>query len=134
MMIAEQSLGSDCMRSAGGNSHGFIAGGNEGILVAGSSAFAGLDELDHEALSDWLARAGLRGIDAALDISARPWGVRGAGIVIGVFDTGEDRASWLIVGRHAEWTLARCGDGFVSDVMTSLPAALRLIDDGRVVV
>jgi hypothetical protein len=66
-----------------------------------------------------------------MDLSVRPWGVNGAGVIIGVFDAGEDRASWLIVGHSAGWTLARCGDGFISDVMISLPAALALIDTGR---
>jgi ABC-type uncharacterized transport system permease subunit len=121
------------MRFAASSSVGFIAGGNEGIWVAGSSVFAGLDDGDREVLSHWLARAGFRGIDAAIDLSVRPWGVSGAGVIIGVFDAGEDRASWLIVGHHAEWTLARCCDGLISDVMTSLPAALALIDAGRVV-
>jgi hypothetical protein len=101
--------------------------------VAGLSAFAGLDEADHEVLSRWLARAGFRGIDAAIDLSARPWGVSSAGVIVGVFDAGEDRASWLIVGYHAGWTLARCSDGFISDVMTSLPAVLALIDAERAV-
>jgi hypothetical protein len=66
-----------------------------------------------------------------MDLSIRPWGVNGAGVIIGIFDTGEDRASWLIVGHNTGWTLARCGDGFISDVMTSLPAVLALIDAER---
>jgi hypothetical protein len=112
---------------------GFTAGGDKGTWVAESSTFVGLDDADQQILADWLARAGARGIDAAMDLSVRPWGVSGAGVIIGVFDTGEDRASWLIVGHHTGWTLARCGDGLISDVMTSLPAVLALIDAGRVV-
>jgi hypothetical protein len=105
----------------------------KGTWVAGSSTFAGLDEADRQMLSGWLTHARARGIDAVMDLSVRPWGVSGAGVIVGVFNAGEDRASWLIVGHGTGWTLARCGDGFVSDVMTSLPAVLALIDAGRVV-
>ncbi len=128
-----QSLGPDGMSFAASNGVGFTVGEYEGTWVAGSSTFAGLDDADQQILSEWLARAGARGIDAAIDLSVRPWGVHDAGVIIGVFDAGEDRASWLIVGHNAGWTLARCGDGFISDVMTSLPAVLALIDAGRVV-
>jgi hypothetical protein len=34
--------------------------------------------------------AGARGIDAATDLSVRPWGVTGAGAIVGVFDAGND--------------------------------------------
>jgi hypothetical protein len=115
------------------NGVGFTVGGDEGTWVAGSSTFVGLDDADQQILSDWLVRAGARGIDAAVDLSVRPWGVGGAGVIIGIFDAGEDRASWLVVGHNTGWTLARCGDGFISDVMTSLPAVLALIDAGRAV-
>jgi hypothetical protein len=100
--------------------------------VAALSTFAGLDDADREALSTWLRGAGARGIDAAMDLSMRPWGVSGTGAIIGVFDAGEDRAAWLIVSQHTGWALARCADGFVSDVMNSLPSALALIDAQRV--
>lgn len=66
-----------------------------------------------------------------MDLSVRPWGVSNVGAIIGVFDTGQDKASWLIVGSGSGWALARCADGFVSDVMTSLPAILALIDAHR---
>jgi len=116
-----------------GSGVGFNAGGAKGTWVAGSSAFAGLDDADRQILSGWLERARARGIDAVVDLSVRPWGVGGTGVIVGVFDAGEDRASWLIVGHRTGWTLARCGDGFISEVMTSLPAVLALIDAGRVV-
>jgi hypothetical protein len=109
----------------------FTTSGGEEAWVPGSPTFAGLDEDDQQILSAWLDRAGARGIDAALDLSVRPWGVSGVGAIIGVFGAGEDRASWLIVGHGPGWTLARCADGFVSDVMSSLPAILALIDADR---
>jgi hypothetical protein len=121
------------MNLAASNGVGFTVGDNRGTWVAGSSTFAGLDDADQQILADWLARAGGRGIDAAMDLSVRPWGVSGAGVIIGVFVAGEDCASWLIVGHNAGWTLARCGDGFISDIMTSLPAVLALIDASRMV-
>jgi hypothetical protein len=114
----------------------FIAGGIEETWVPGLPIFRGLDEADRQILSAWLSRVGSagggsRGIDAAMDLSVRPWGVSGVGAIIGVFEPGQDRASWLIVGHGSGWTLARCADGFVSDVMSSLPAVLMLIDADR---
>ncbi len=50
-------------------------------------------------LSDWLDHAGARGIDAAMDLSVRPWGVAGAGAIVGVFEAGKEKASWLLL-RH----------------------------------
>ncbi len=91
----------------------------------------GLDDADQDTLSAWLSRAAARGIDAAIDLSVRPWGVSGVGAIIGVFDVGRDQASWLIVGHGCDWTLARCADGFISPVMISLPAVLALIDADR---
>lgn len=102
--------------------------------MPGLPTFTGLDDADRHILSAWLHRAGARGIDAAMDLSVRPWGVSGVGAIIGVFDVGQDRASWLIVGHGSGWTLARCADGFISDEMTSLPAVLALIDADRTVV
>jgi hypothetical protein len=107
------------------------AGRGEETWVPGSPTFAGLDDADRHILSDWLDRAGARGIDAAMDFSVRPWGVTGAGAIIGVFHAGHDKASWLIVRHGSGWTLARCRDSFVSDVMISLPAILALIDADR---
>jgi hypothetical protein len=99
--------------------------------VPGSSTFAALEDADQRILSEWLTGAAARGVDAAMDLTVRPWGVTGVGTIIGVFDAGEDRASWLIVKHGSGWTLARCGDGFVSDVLASLPAVLALLDAGR---
>jgi hypothetical protein len=102
----------------------------EETWVPRAQTFVGLDDADRQALSDWLQRAGVRGIDA-MDLSVRPWGVTGAGAVVGVFEAGKDRASWLVVRHGSGWTLARCSDGFVSDVMASLPAILSLIEVDR---
>jgi len=111
----------------------FTAGRGKESWVPEAGTFVGLDEADRQVLSDWLDRAGARGIDAAMDFSVRHWGVGGAGVVVGVFEAGRDKASWLVVRSGTGWVLARCADGFVSDVMTSLPAALALIDADRTV-
>jgi hypothetical protein len=126
-------LGTAYIRPAVGKGIRFTNGGGEESWVPGSPTFTGLDDANRQVLSDWLDRAGVLGIDAALDLSVRPWGVSGAGAIVGVFAGGDDRASWLIVGHGSGWTLARCADGFVSDVMTSLPAVLALIDADRAI-
>ncbi len=117
--------------SAISNGIRFTSGRGEETWVSGSPTFAGLDDADRHFLSAWLDCARARGIDAALDLSVRPWGISGAGVIIGVFSEGQDQASWLIVGHGCRWTLARCADGFVSEEITSLPAVLALIDADR---
>ena len=66
-----------------------------------------------------------------MDLSVRPWGIAGAGAIVGVFEAGKEKASWLLLRHWSGWTLARCADGFVSDAMMSLPAILALIDADR---
>jgi hypothetical protein len=108
----------------------FTAGRDEGTWVPGAGTFAGLDTSDRQVLSDWLDRAGARGIDVVMDLSLRPWNIAGVHAIVGVFEAGKGSASWLVVQAGSGWLLARCQDGFVSDEMTSLPAALALIDTG----
>ncbi len=99
--------------------------------VPRAQTYVGLDEADRLVLLDWLDEAGSWGIDAAMDLSVRPWGIAGAGAIVGVFEAGKEEASWLLLRHWAGWTLARCADGFVSDAMMSLPAILALIDADR---
>jgi hypothetical protein len=120
--------------SAISNGVRFTTGGSEVTWVPGPPTIMGLDDADRRILSAWLSAARARGIDAAMDLSVRPWGVSGVGAIIGVFDIGQDRASWLIVGHGSGWTVARCADGFISDEMSSLPAVLALIDADRAAV
>jgi hypothetical protein len=109
----------------------FTAGRAEETWVPRARTNAGLDDSDRQVLADWLDDAGTRGIDAAMDLSVRPWGVAGAGAIVGVFEAGKEKASWLVLRHRAGWTLARCADGFVSDALISLPAILALIDADR---
>jgi hypothetical protein len=91
--------------------------------------FTGLDTPDRQALLDWLD--GADGVDAVIDLTVRGWNIAGAHVILGVFKPGEDQASWLIVGDGSGWMLARCADGFISEVSDSLPGILGLIDEQR---
>jgi hypothetical protein len=91
--------------------------------------FIALDPANRDILTDWLATAGTGTIDTVIDLLPRPWNVAGPHTIIGVFEKGKETASWLIVGYGARWTLARCGDGYLSNACATLGEALRLIDD-----
>ncbi|MDR3534252.1 MAG: hypothetical protein P4L90_27265 [Rhodopila sp.] len=97
------------------------------VLQAGT--FTGLSAADRQILSDWLDRADAGRIDTVMDLAVRPWNIAGAQVIVGVFEKGRQRASWLIVRHHAGWMLARCADGSVSDVSIALPDILALIDE-----
>jgi hypothetical protein len=106
----------------------FNASWAEGTWDWRASSFAGLAEADKQVLLAWQDRAEAAGIDTVLDLAVRPWNIAGAGAIFGVFEFDKDQASWLIVRYGFGWTLARCSDGFVSDVSASLPDILSLID------
>jgi hypothetical protein len=88
-----------------------------------------LNGADGRVLSDWLEQAEARGIDAAIDLSVRPWNIAGIRIIVGIFERDRSEASWLIVGCPAGWLLAGCASGFVSDVSAALCDILALISD-----
>jgi hypothetical protein len=90
--------------------------------------FMALDSASRDVLTDWLARAGTGPIDTVIDLSLRRWNVAGPRSIIGVFEKGNDSASWLIIGYGSWWILARCGDGHLSDPRASLAETLSLID------
>jgi hypothetical protein len=92
----------------------------------------GLDAADRQVLSSWLASAAARGIDTVMDLSVRPWDIGGAAVIVGVFETNKNQASWLVVREGSGWTLARCADGFVSGLTKSLPDILALIDGAAI--
>jgi hypothetical protein len=107
----------------------FNAGLGEATWVLPAGTFNGLDVADRQVLSDWLDCA--RGIDAVTDLTVRPWNIAGPRAILGVFETDRDQASWLIVRDGSGWTLARCADGLVSEVLDSLADILGLIDEQR---
>jgi hypothetical protein len=97
------------------------------MLEAGS--FKALDSTDRQALSDWLDHAS--DIDSVMDLAPRPWNISGASSILGIFEARRNQATWLMVRDASGWALARCQDGFVSDVFDSIPEILRLIDAQR---
>lgn len=107
----------------------FNAGRSEATWVLPAGTFTGLDSADRRTLSDWLDDAS--GIDNVIDLTTRAWNIAGAREIIGVFEIGQEHASWLIVRHRSVWTVARCKDGFVSDISTSLLGILGLIDEQR---
>ena len=107
----------------------FNADGGEATWVLRAGRLTGLDTADRQALSDWLDSAS--GIDTVTDLAARPWNIEGATGIFGIFETGNGQASWLIVCNQSGWTLARCSDGLVSDVIESLRDVLALVDEQR---
>jgi hypothetical protein len=107
----------------------FNAGRGEATWVLPAATFSGMDAVDRQVLSGWLDGAG--GIDTVKDLTDRPWNIAGVQAIFGVFETGNDQASWLIVQSASGWALARPVDGSVSDELGSLPAILRLIDEQR---
>ena len=104
----------------------FIVVADEADQVLGP--FSGVSNIDSLILSGWLSGAIARGIDAVIDLSARPWNVTSAEAILGVFEVARPRASWLLVRDGRGWVLARRADRFVSDSTTFLPALLVMID------
>lgn len=106
----------------------FNAGPPEETLVLPTAIFPQLDIADRSVLLDWLDHAEEHGIDTVMDLAVRPWNIVGVDVVIGVFEIGKSQASWLVVRHGSGWALARCDDGFVSDVAASLAGILAMID------
>lgn len=84
------------------------------------SAFPGLGRADRQDLSEWSRRIADSGIDAVLDLSARPWRVAEAAAVIGVFETAKPLATWIVLQLAGEWLLLRPADGFISPPSATL--------------
>lgn len=89
--------------------------------------FAGLDVADRQVLADWLACKSPDGVDAVLDLTARPWNLAGIGPIIGVFEAAKLRATWLILRHPDGWLLIDPGDGSVSDLCATLAGVLASI-------
>jgi hypothetical protein len=78
-------------------------------------------------LQNWWKRASLAGIDMVEDLIARPWPRPVADAIIGVFRSGEELATWMVIGRSGAWVVACCSDGKVSTPVNTLEAALSQI-------
>ncbi|PPQ27101.1 hypothetical protein [Rhodopila globiformis] len=84
-----------------------------------------LDQASRASLAAWLAAADH--IDTVLDLSPRAWRVPGDRTILGVFEKGKPRATWLIVAERSVWTLAACDGGWVSEPRETLAEILALI-------
>ena len=91
------------------------------------SAFPALSAGERVCLEEWQRTVWLRGIDAVEDLAERPWPCTVLATIIGVFRQGEDMAGWLVVGQDAQWAVANCASGEVSDPVASLSDALSLV-------
>jgi hypothetical protein len=107
----------------------FTVNRREASRVSQERSFMGLEWADGQILSDWLEQAEARDIDAAIDLSLRPWHIAGVPVIVGIFERNRSEASWLIVRSPAGWMLAGCSDGSISDVSTALTDVLALIGD-----
>ena len=87
----------------------------------------GLTAEDRRHLLAWTKAARERGIDATEDLRLRPWPIPVDAAVIGVFRTGEDFASWLVVGQGGQWTVVAVTESTVLATRPSLPEALAII-------
>jgi hypothetical protein len=94
-----------------------------------TEAFVGLDLADRQVLADWLAAARTAGIETIADFTPRPWRLTGLDVVIGVFQTAQTAASWLLVRYQGRWVLATTESDTISGVCGTLMEALALISD-----
>ncbi len=96
-------------------------------LAAPQPSFDALSAMERSYLMDWRRAAQSVGIDAVDDMMQRPWPCPVADVIIGVFKSGDDRATWLIIGHNGAWAVATCAEGTVSHSVESLAEALSLI-------
>jgi hypothetical protein len=90
--------------------------------------FEGLEDTDRQVLERWLAGVSHLGIDAAIDLSSRPWNLPASCVIIGVFKRGAKVASWLLVGDGLGWTLVNCATNDIAGAADTLASALALIE------
>ena len=87
----------------------------------------GLTVEDRLLLLAWTNAARGSGIDVTEDLGLRPWPVAVTATVIGVFRTGEEFASWLVVGQGGFWTVVSVADSAVLASGRTLADALTAI-------
>jgi hypothetical protein len=92
-----------------------------------TQTFSRLSPVDRQYLDEWLHDARTNGIDSVEDLTSRPWPSAVAGTVIGVFQTGAESASWLVICHNGAWVVACCAEGTVSPTRHSLADALAVI-------
>jgi len=89
--------------------------------------FRALTPDERDALQSWWKQASTAGIETIEDLLTRPWPRPVAEAIIGVFRTGQELATWMVIGRDGSWVVACCSDGTVSSTFDTLAAALAQI-------
>lgn len=95
--------------------------------AAWDQTFQALTAAERKTLGGWAHAVQARGIDSVQDLRLRPWHCPTADSVIGVFQSGQKLAAWLVVGHDGRWAVARCADGAISAAVDSLDAALAMV-------
>jgi hypothetical protein len=93
-------------------------------------SFIGLSQDECHYLETWLNAAATRDIDSAADLTGRAWPCPIDGAAIGVYTSGADTASWLVVKHNGQWAVACCTDLTVSRSVSTLAEALQTIYPG----
>jgi hypothetical protein len=94
------------------------------VVLPASAPFHALTTDERAYLGKWWQLALPAGIDMVEDLMARPWPRPVADTIIGVFRSGEELATWMVIGSGGAWVVASCGDGKVSKPLDTLAAAL----------
>lgn len=89
--------------------------------------FASLSAGERLELDAWQVTARSAGIDGVADLSERHWPMPVDATVLGIYRTGDEFASWLVVGRDGDWCAASCDDNRVLGSGKSLRAALAFV-------
>jgi hypothetical protein len=91
------------------------------------ATFPALSPGERAYLLDWRRAAKAFGIDAVEDMIERPWPCPVADVILGIFRSGDEQASWLVIGHNGQWVVACCAEGTVSPTVGSLADALSLV-------
>ena len=99
---------------------GIVSGGPHGsLLETGYKESAAPEWVGDPSVTAWLHGPAAAGFDAVLDLSDRPWNVRDAQPVLGVFRSGESTAAYLVVWHKDGWVvLGTRGCGLAQHTMT----------------
>lgn len=89
-----------------------------------SNSIPALSPEERRQLDFWTEAARRVGIDGVEDLGSRPWPVEAGAVILGIYRAGESFASWLVVGRDGDWSVASCADSTVIGSGRTLSEAL----------
>ena len=95
--------------------------------MSASDRFKALDPASRAELESWLASVAHLGVDAAIDLSGRPWALPSDCVIIGIFRKDGKVASWLLVGDGLGWSVVNCASNDLAGSADTLSQALALI-------